>query len=304
MRSESDLPAISVEDLHITYSASFEARHTNRRFLPKGLRAKKAKPVTAVKGVSFDVPRGQVLGLVGKNGSGKSTTLRGIAGVLPPSSGQITVRGRVAPLLSLGVGFNGTLSGRDNITLGGLVAGFTPAEMKGRTDEIIEFSGLGDAIGRAVRTYSSGMRARLAFAVAAYLEPDVLLIDEVLAPGDAEFKVRASEKINDLIRSDATVILVTHALGEVRALCEHVIWMHQGEVKMVGSPSDVIPAFQEFQGVDQSGAMDMIEQWTLKKLGFDSVEEMLASGIASKLEEMDQTQVVGESEVGSPTSEG
>ena len=284
MQSESDTPAISVDDLHVTYSTSFEARHTSSRFLPKGLRAKKARAVPAVQGVTFDVPRGQVLGLIGKNGSGKSTILRAIAGVLPPSRGRITVRGRLAPLLSLGVGFNATLSGRDNILLGGLVAGFTSAEMKGRVDEIIEFSGLDDAIGRAVRTYSSGMRARLAFSVAAYLEPDVLLIDEVLAPGDAEFKIRASEKINDLIRSDATVILVTHALGEVRALCEHVIWLQDGAIEMVGHPNDVIPAFHEFQGVDTSATDDMIEEWTLKKLGAEGMETLREAEAVRKAE--------------------
>ncbi len=270
MRSESDLPAISVEDLQITYSASFESRHTNRRFLPKGLRAKRARPVSAVRGISFDVPRGSVLGMIGKNGSGKSTTLRAIAGVLPASTGKITVRGRVAPLLSLGVGFNATLSGRDNIKLGGLVAGFTPAEMKGRVDEIIEFAGLGDAINRAVRTYSNGMRARLAFSVASYLEPDVLLLDEVLAPGDAEFKVRASEKIKDLISSDATVVLVSHALGEIQALSDHVIWLRDGTIEMEGEPSEVVERFQEAYGANREAQVDMIEVWMMKKLGLDA----------------------------------
>ena len=213
--------------------------------------------VEAVRGVSFDVPRGEVLGIVGRNGSGKSTLLRAIAGVIAPSDGRITIRGRVAPLLSVGTGFNNALSGRDNITLGCLALGLEPAEIDRRADGIAEFTGLGDALERPVRTYSSGMYARLGFAVSTSVEPDVLLIDEVLSPGDADFKVRAGQRIEELVGAGRTVVIVSHGLPMLGALSSRCMWIDQGCVNMAGEPSDVLEAFTEAQGVAM-GSKDLV----------------------------------------------
>ena len=252
MPSDSDDIAIRVEDLRITYQTWVESEPTLVRSMQNLRRRKRStETVNAVQGVSFEVPRGSVLGMVGPNGSGKSTILRALAGILRPTSGRITLHGRVTPLLSLGVGFNFQLSGHENIKLGGLLAGMELSEIREKTPEIIEFSGLGDAINRPVRTYSNGMFTRLAFSVAVFMDPEIILIDEVLAAGDAEFRFRSAEKILKLMEDDTTVVFVSHTHGELKALSDRCLWLEDGVVVQEGEPAAVVNAYEDHHGVHQ-----------------------------------------------------
>lgn len=201
----------------------------------------------AVKNVSFDVEKGGILGVIGKNGSGKSTLLRSIAGVFAPNSGTIDLHGNSVSLMALGVGFKPLLSGRDNIVLSGLLLGFTEKEIQERLDEIIEFAELGDFIDKPVRTYSSGMNSKLAFAITAMLETDIMLVDEVLSVGDERFKRKSLAKMKELISDkDRTVIIVSHSIETLNEFCGRVMWMHDGEVKEIGQPKEVLEKYREF----------------------------------------------------------
>ena len=199
--------------------------------------------------VSFEVPHGKVLGVVGANGAGKSTLMRTVAGILPPTSGRVEVHGRVSTLLSLGVGFNRKLTGRENVVLGGLAAGLTRAQLREKYDEIVAFAELEDFMDMPMRTYSSGMYGRLAFAVAVTMEPDILIIDEALSVGDARFRRKSFNRMRRLCAQDRTILLVTHALGSVEKLCDEAIWMDKGQMRMWDEPHAVIEAYTEFLGV-------------------------------------------------------
>ena len=179
-----------------------------------------------------------MLGIVGANGAGKSTLVRTIAGILPPSKGRVEVHGRVSTLLALGVGFNKKLSGRDNVRLGGLAAGLKREQLAEKYDDIVAFAELEDFMDMPMRTYSSGMYGRLAFAVAVMMEPDILLIDEALSVGDARFRRKCARKMRELCSEDRTVVLVSHALGTIQDLADHAIWMDHGRAADVGRPGD------------------------------------------------------------------
>jgi homopolymeric O-antigen transport system ATP-binding protein len=183
------------------------------------------------------------VGLIGANGAGKSTLLGLIAGVLQPQSGTVEVHGRVAPLLELGGGFHPELTGRENIVLNGVLLGLRRVELDARMDAITAFSELGDFLEQPLRTYSSGMVARLAFAVAAHLEPDILLIDEILAVGDQHFQGKCREKIAEFKDRGVTIVLVSHALEDVRRLCHRAIWLDGGSIRSEGAPGSVIDAY-------------------------------------------------------------
>ena len=251
--SVSERTAVSVEDVSVTYRTSLERAPTLRSTVLKlGRREKIVREIDAVKNVSFDVPHGEVLGIVGANGAGKSTLVRTIAGILPPSSGRIEVHGRVSTLLALGVGFNKKLSGRDNVRLGGLAAGLKREQLAEKYDDIVAFAELEDFMDMPMRTYSSGMYGRLAFAVAVMMEPDILIIDEALSVGDARFRRKCARKMRELCSEDRTVILVSHALGTIQDLSDHAIWMHQGEMRMWDDPESVVSAYTEFLEVEQN----------------------------------------------------
>lgn len=252
-------PAISIDDLHITYKVNLERKASLKNALVKGLRREKQnyREVRAIRGVSFDVPKGQCTGIIGANGAGKSTLMRAVAGILPPTSGSITIDGKVSTLLALGVGFNSALTGRENVMLGGLAAGLTRAEVNEKFDEIADFSDLGDFIDMPMRTYSSGMFSRLAFAVAVHMEPDILIIDEALSAGDAKFKDRANAKMAELMDHAGTMLLVSHALGTIQNLSDEVIWLHKGRLIKRGDPKLVCDAYLEFLKVgDESIVME------------------------------------------------
>jgi teichoic acid transport system ATP-binding protein len=250
--SASDEFAIRVEDVSVTYRTSLERRPTLKQTLVRvGRRERVFREIEALKDVSFDVPRGSVLGVVGANGAGKSTLVRTIAGILPPNDGRVEVHGRVSTLLALGVGFNKNLTGRDNVVLGGLAAGLTREQLARKYDEIVAFAELEDFMDMPMRTYSSGMYGRLAFSVAVNMDPDILLIDEALSVGDARFKRKSFRRMRKLCRQNRTVILVSHALQSIIELCDQAIWMDKGELRMWDEPQAVIDAYTEFLGVTE-----------------------------------------------------
>ena len=250
MPSVSDSSSIRVEDVSVTYRTSFERAPTLRgTMLRLGRRERVVREIEALKGVSFEVEHGTVLGVLGANGAGKSTLVRTVAGILPPTDGRIEVRGRVSTLLALGVGFNRDLSGRENVVLGGLAAGLTRDQLAAKYDEIVEFAELEDFMDLPMRTYSSGMYGRLGFSVAVNMDPDILLIDEALSVGDARFRRKSFEKMRELCSEARTIVLVSHSMGSISELCDHAIWMHRGELRMDGQPDEVIEAYTNFLGV-------------------------------------------------------
>ena len=201
----------------------------------------------AVRGISFNVPKGEIMGIVGKNGSGKSTLLRAIAGIFAPDEGSIDLHGHTVSLLSIGVGFQKKLTGRENILLSGMLLGFSEEEIRERMPDIIEFSELGKFIDRPVRTYSSGMHSKLAFSITAILETEIMLVDEVLSVGDAKFKKKSFKKMKQLINDkDRTVVIVSHNGDTLRKLCDTILWLHDGVIKMQGSTKEVLPLYEEF----------------------------------------------------------
>lgn len=234
--------ALEVKDLCVDYRPLKKTRI-------KDLFVKKTKDdvVHAVKNVSYTVSRGEILGVIGKNGSGKSTMLRTLAGIFRPDSGTIDLKGNSVSLLSLGVGFNNELSGRENIKLSGLLLGFSEKQIDERLESIIEFSEIGEHIENPVKTYSSGMHSKLAFSISVNLETDILLVDEVLSVGDERFKKKSKNRMKELILDESrTVVIVSHDLNSVLELCDRVLWLHDGETKMIGKTEDVINAYKEF----------------------------------------------------------
>ena len=235
--------AIEVNDVSISY------RILNNISLRSTLFHKKQRNEVfeAVKHVTFRVEEGGILGIVGKNGSGKSTLLKSMAGVFSPNSGSIDLHGHSVSLMALGVGFKFELTGRDNVLLSGMLLGFSEKEIQNRMDDIIEFAELGDFIDRPVRTYSSGMHSKLAFAITAMLETDIMLVDEVLSVGDEHFRVKSMEKMRQLITNkDRTVIIVSHDIDTLKELCDTILWIHDGEMREIGEPEIVLNRYAEF----------------------------------------------------------
>lgn len=236
--------AIEVNDLCINYRGL--KSYSIKQNLLRGKR-NKVEDFEAVKHVSFKLEKGDILGLVGKNGSGKSTMLKAIAGIFSPNSGTINLHDQTISLLSIGVGFQKELSGRENIFLSGMLLGFSEQQIKERLEEIIEFSELGDFIDAPVRTYSSGMHSKLAFSITAILETDIILIDEVLSVGDAKFKKKSFNKMKQLINhKDRTVIIVSHSDDTIQQLCNKVLWINNGEMMAFGDTEEVMPKYIEF----------------------------------------------------------
>jgi lipopolysaccharide transport system ATP-binding protein len=213
--------------------------------LPRTVQSFRRNRFMALNDVSFEVKQGETVGLIGPNGAGKSTALAIIAGVLKPQVGNVEVRGRVCPLLELGAGFHPELTGRENVLLNGILLGLTRWEVIVKMEEIIAFSELERFLDQPIRTYSSGMLARLGFSVAAHLDPEILLIDEVLAVGDLWFQAKCHEKLKEFKSRQVTIVLVSHSLREVRSFCDRVIWLKDGKIAADGEPRDVIPRYEE-----------------------------------------------------------
>ncbi len=197
----------------------------------------------ALKDVSFEVPHGTTFGLIGKNGSGKSTLLKCLAKILWPEEGSITARGKQASLLEVGSGFHPELSGRENVFLNGSILGMSRKEVTRKFDDIVSFSGVGHFIDQPVKNYSSGMYVRLGFSVAVAVTPDILVVDEVLAVGDATFQKRCREKFKEMKQDGRTVILVSHSMSTVKDMCDEVAWLNQGELKMIGKTDEIAKAY-------------------------------------------------------------
>lgn len=203
------------------------------------------RAIHALDGVSFTVGRGEAFGVIGGNGSGKSTLLKVVAGILKPSSGHVVADGRVAALIELGAGFHPEITGRENIFINGAVLGLSRRELERKYDDIVEFSGLGDFIEEPVKNYSSGMYVRLGFAVAVHTDPDILLVDEVLAVGDEAFAHRCLRRIEELLADGRTLLFVSHSLDLVEDLCDRVLWLEGGRPRLVGEPRRVTDAYRQ-----------------------------------------------------------
>ncbi|HVS02670.1 MAG TPA: ABC transporter ATP-binding protein [Thermoanaerobaculia bacterium] len=213
------------------------------RSLVRGLSPEES--VAAVTDVSFSVARGEAFGFIGSNGSGKSTLLKLVAGILRPTAGEVLVDGRVAALIELGAGFHPEISGRENVFINGAILGLSRREVEARFERIVEFSGLERFIDEPVKTYSSGMYVRLGFAVAVHTEPDVLLVDEVLAVGDEAFAHRCLRRIDEFLAAGGTLLFVSHSLPLMESLCDRVLWLEQGRVQALGSPRRVVDAYRQ-----------------------------------------------------------
>lgn len=233
------------QNIHLTYRTALDRRQGLRRRLRQGLRSTTARyrDVRAVRGVDVELYRGEAVGLVGSNGSGKSTLLTGLAGLIELEQGHIEAVSRPS-LLGVGAALNPRLSGRRNIEIGCMALGLSKAEVDDRMDDIIEFTGLAASIDLPMNTYSSGMRARLVFAIATELEPEILFIDEALAVGDRTFRRRATQRIEEMVGEASSIVVVSHNLGEISRMCSRVIWMDQGEVVMDGDTETVLEAYQ------------------------------------------------------------
>ena len=216
----------------------------HQSLLQKGV--KRAEVIRAVDDVSFQVEQGKILGIVGRNGSGKTTLLRSIAGIFRPDEGYIDTKGNRVSLMAIGIGFNPNNTGRENILKSGMLLGCELDYVKDRMDEIIEFSELGDFIERPVRTYSSGMYSKLSFAVTAILDTDIMLVDEVLSVGDEHFRQKSYKKMEELMLSDRTVIIVSHATDTLKKFCNQVLWINDGKFVKLGETEEVLEEYDNF----------------------------------------------------------
>ena len=236
-------PVIVFKNVSKTYPfySSFTAGIKNFLFnLPKAIKSAYKTRFEALKNISFEIFSGETVGFIGKNGAGKSTILGLIAGVIKPSSGTIKVRGRVSPLLELGAGFHYELTGRENILLNGVLLGLTKKEVLEKMDSIIEFSELEEFIDQPLRTYSSGMVARLGFSVVAHLDPEILLIDEMLAVGDNAFQKKCLKKMLEFKEKGVTMVFVSHSMDDIKMICDRVIWIKDHKIKQIGTPEEVV----------------------------------------------------------------
>lgn len=236
-------PTVVVEDVQVTYRV-YEDRHpTLRKLISGGFRGRSFREIPAVRNVSLTSYAGEAIGIIGRNGSGKSSLLRAMAGLIPPTGGAIFARTEPT-LLGVSAALHPELSGRRNVILGGLALGMSRKEISVRFDDIVGFAGLSEFIDMPLRTYSSGMAARLHFAVASALSPEVLLIDEALSVGDEEFRRRSSARIEELRESAGTVFLVSHGLDTIVKSCTRVVWMERGEIVGQGDPEDVVNGYR------------------------------------------------------------
>lgn len=243
---DSDI-AIQVEHLTMEFKASNDKIDTLKEYVIRTIKRDKSenKKVTVLNDISFTVKRGEKLGILGFNGAGKSTLLRIIAGVYEPTEGKITINGKIAPLLELSAGFDKNYSGKDNIYLNGALLSMDKNYLDEKHDEIVEYSELGEYINFPVKNYSKGMKAKLGFSIATLIEPDILIIDEILSVGDIKFKKKSGEKINEMMAEGVTVLLVSHSINQVRRICDKCIWIDNGELIMEGDVDEVCDAYVE-----------------------------------------------------------
>lgn len=210
----------------------------------KNRRKKKKEDFYALSDIDFDIKNGEVIGLIGSNGAGKSTLLKIVAGVMKPTKGSITVKGNVCPMIELGAGFDYDLTARENIYLNGAILGYTKEFINSKFNDIVEFSELNDFLDVPIKNFSSGMIARLAFSIATIVEPEILIVDEILSVGDLAFQQKSEEKMKSMINGGTTVLYVSHSIDSIKALCDRVIWLEHGKVIEIGKPSIVCNKYQ------------------------------------------------------------
>jgi ABC-type polysaccharide/polyol phosphate transport system ATPase subunit len=272
------LPAVTVDGLSKRFRLYTERNQSLKATLLRGGRTRYDE-FWALKDVSFDVPEGSTFGLIGENGSGKSTLLKCLARILVPDAGSVHTRGKLAALLELGSGFHPELSGRENVYLNGSILGLSRSDLDARFDEIVDFSGIESFIDQPVKNYSSGMYVRLGFSIAINVDPDILLVDEVLAVGDAAFQRKCEERFADFRASGRTVVLVSHAMGSMRNLCDSVAWLEGGRLQGVGRSAELVDDY-----VDGSLADHIIEPESTSRMGsgeavVERVEILDATGV-------------------------
>jgi len=238
-------PAIVARDITVRFRPLVDRKPTLRRSLGR-MRHRETQELIALDGVDLEIKKGEAFGIIGRNGAGKSTLLRVMARTLRPDGGTINVYGKTSTLLQLGVGFNFELSGRRNIYLGGLASGLRKKEIDAKFDEIVDYAELWDAIDRPVRTYSSGMFSRLAFSVGMAMDPNILLLDEVLAVGDEAFRSKSMQTMRNLLDRAGTIVFVSHALPSVADFCDRAAWINNGKVEAIGPPDDVIEIYRNW----------------------------------------------------------
>lgn len=234
--------AIEASEIVVRYRPYMDRRPTIQRTMSTGRH--KRNEVVALDGVTFEVLRGEAFGIIGRNGAGKSTLLRCLAGTLAPDEGRVRVSGKASTLLQLGVGFNPQLAGTTNIILGGLAAGLRKSEIEAKYDDIVEYAELEDAIDRPLKTYSSGMFSRLAFSVAMHLDPEILLLDEVLAVGDRAFREKSLDTMKELLARSGTIVYVSHNVNALAKFCDRTMWLDRGRVRALGESRSVVKQFK------------------------------------------------------------
>lgn len=237
--------AIQAKNIAIRFRLTDDQIFSMKEFVTKKLAGKlNYKEFWALNGVSFSIEKGEVVGIIGRNGSGKSTLLKVLSGILKPTKGSVTTVGTIAPMLELGSGFDPDLTGRENIFLNGAILGYGKDFLRQKFQEILDFSELGQFIDVPIRNYSSGMMMRLAFSTATLVNPEILIVDEILAVGDENFQQKSQTRMKEMMSGGATVLLVSHSLDQVREMCNRVIWLDAGRVKMMGSAQEVCDAYK------------------------------------------------------------
>ena len=236
---------IEVSDVSMRFRMNCDKIMSLKEYVTTALRGKlNYQEFTALDHVSFEVKKGETLGLIGRNGAGKSTMLKVLSGILKPTEGSVVCRGNVVPMLELGSGFDFDLTGRENIFLNGAILGYSEEFLNARYDEIVEFSELDQFIDTPIRNYSSGMLARLAFSIATVVQPEVLIVDEILSVGDAQFQEKSKKRMLELMGGGTTVLFVSHSIEQIKEMCGRVVWLEQGQVKLMGCSKEVCSEYE------------------------------------------------------------
>lgn len=236
---------IKAENVSVKYLMTYDRIQSMKEYLVQLVKGKiKYEEFWALKDVSFEVKKGEVLGIIGHNGAGKSTLLKVISGILKPTAGSVHVNGTIVPMLELGSGFDFDLTGRENVFLNGAILGYPEQFLKEKYGEIVEFSELGQFIDVPLRNYSSGMVMRLAFSIATVVQPDILIVDEILAVGDADFQEKSKRRMLELMGGGTTVLFVSHSLEQIQEMCDRVLWLEKGRLKLAGKTETVCAMYQ------------------------------------------------------------
>lgn len=239
------MPIVSVKNISLKFKMEQNRANSLKEFCVRWLkRDLKSEDFWALTDVSFDVEKGDVIGIIGHNGAGKSTLLKVISGIMKPTRGTVEAHGNIVPMLELGSGFDMELSGRENIYLNGAILGYSEGFLDSKYNEIVEFSELGDFIEAPLRTYSSGMLARLAFSVACIVEPEILIVDEILSVGDADFQEKSRARMMELMTGGTTVFFVSHSLKQIREMCNKVVWLEHGKIQAIGTTEEICDQYE------------------------------------------------------------